>query len=173
MDMKKIKYVCSIDGGGCRGMVPALVLAYMESKYGKPCHEMFDMVAGTSIGGILACLISTGVPATDTTSFFTVNGPQIFGKVVPFGWGGILRPRYNEKILEGVLKDKLRDPSRQLPATLHDCKVQLLVTAEDVNSVSPPTLFQSGDGYDNLELWKIGRATSAAQTYFKPMQIGN
>ena len=171
---KKIKRVLSLDGGGCRGSLPAFILSYIESKYEKPCHELFDMVAGTSIGGIMACLISTGHTAQEIKGFFSDDAPRIFGKVVPFGWGGILRPRYSEEILAGVLKDKLRGPDGQLgSATMEDCKIPIVITAEDVNSSSPPTLFQSGDGYDEIALWKIGRATSAAQTYFKPMQIGS
>ena len=49
----------SIDGGGTRGALPALVLAEIERRAGKPTSELFDLVAGTSIGGILALEMAT------------------------------------------------------------------------------------------------------------------
>src|SRR5215210_4815135 len=49
-----MKKVLSIDGGGIRGIIPAMVLAEIEARTGKRSAEMFDLVAGTSTGGILA-----------------------------------------------------------------------------------------------------------------------
>ncbi len=42
--------VLSIDGGGIRGIIPALVLAHVEQRTGKPCSELFDLMVGTSTG---------------------------------------------------------------------------------------------------------------------------
>ena len=50
--------VLSIDGGGIRGMIPALVLAEIEKRTGRPVAGLFDLVAGTSTGGILACALT-------------------------------------------------------------------------------------------------------------------
>ena len=44
----------SIDGGGIRGIIPAMVLAEIEEHTGRPVAETFDLIAGTSTGGILA-----------------------------------------------------------------------------------------------------------------------
>ena len=49
-----IRRVLSIDGGGIRGIIPALVIAHLERKTGKPAGELFDLIVGTSTGGILA-----------------------------------------------------------------------------------------------------------------------
>ncbi|MDZ8053978.1 MAG: patatin-like phospholipase family protein [Aulosira sp. ZfuVER01] len=46
--------VLSIDGGGIKGIVPAMILAEIEDRTGKPICELFDLIAGTSTGGILA-----------------------------------------------------------------------------------------------------------------------
>jgi patatin-like phospholipase/acyl hydrolase len=54
---KKFK-ILSIDGGGLRGIVPLLILREIENKTGKRIHELFDLITGTSTGGIIACGLS-------------------------------------------------------------------------------------------------------------------
>ena len=46
--------ILSLDGGGIRGLIPALVLAALEQRTGKPTAQLFDLIAGTSTGGVLA-----------------------------------------------------------------------------------------------------------------------
>jgi patatin-like phospholipase/acyl hydrolase len=53
--------VLSIDGGGIRGIIPAMILAEIEDRTGKPIAEMFDLIAGTSTGGILALGLPSGM----------------------------------------------------------------------------------------------------------------
>ena len=52
--MGDVKKILSIDGGGIRGVIPALVLAEIEKRTNKRVADMFDLIAGTSTGGILA-----------------------------------------------------------------------------------------------------------------------
>ena len=54
MAIKFKRRVLSIDGGGIRGIIPAMVLNYIEERTGKRIATMFDLIAGTSTGGILA-----------------------------------------------------------------------------------------------------------------------
>lgn len=58
------KVILSIDGGGMRGIIPIAMLAELERLTGTPCHQMFDMVAGTSTGSIIAVGMAIGLPAT-------------------------------------------------------------------------------------------------------------
>ena len=51
---RPFRRVLSIDGGGIRGIIPAMVIAHIEKRMGKPAHELFDLLVGTSTGGILA-----------------------------------------------------------------------------------------------------------------------
>ena len=49
-----MKKILSIDGGGIRGIIPATILSYIEDKTQKPIANCFDLIAGTSTGGIIA-----------------------------------------------------------------------------------------------------------------------
>jgi patatin-like phospholipase/acyl hydrolase len=55
---KPVRRVLSIDGGGIRGIIPAMVVASIEKKMGKPAQALFDLMVGTSTGGILALGLS-------------------------------------------------------------------------------------------------------------------
>jgi patatin-like phospholipase/acyl hydrolase len=75
----------SIDGGGIRGLIPAIVLAHIEEKTGKPICELFDAIAGTSTGGILALgLTRPGgnlkARAAELADLYRSNGSKIFAE---------------------------------------------------------------------------------------------
>ena len=53
-EARSVKRVLSLDGGGIRGIIPALVIAHLERQMGAPASELFDLIVGTSTGGILA-----------------------------------------------------------------------------------------------------------------------
>lgn len=55
--------ILSIDGGGIMGLIPAMVLGEIEARTGCPAGALFDLVAGTSTGGIIACAVAAGMPA--------------------------------------------------------------------------------------------------------------
>jgi uncharacterized protein len=60
--------ILAIDGGGIRGIIPAYILQQIETTLGKPCYQLFDMIGGTSTGGIIAAALTTPNPANPTTS---------------------------------------------------------------------------------------------------------
>jgi len=79
--------ILSIDGGGIRGIIPALVLARIEQLTNRPIAQLFDLVAGTSTGGILALGLTIpkfpGRPlyrAKEFVSMFEHEGPRIFSR---------------------------------------------------------------------------------------------
>src|SRR5262245_66653945 len=57
------RYLLSIDGGGIRGLIPAMALAELERVTGQPARDIFSFVAGTSTGAIITAAIAAGVPA--------------------------------------------------------------------------------------------------------------
>ena len=77
--------VLSIDGGGIRGIIPALMLGEIERRTNKPIAELFDLIAGTSTGGILALGLTVPGPdgkpkycADELVQLYKEEGPRIF-----------------------------------------------------------------------------------------------
>ena len=84
-----MRKVLSIDGGGIRGIIPSLVLDYLERESGKPISELFDLCVGTSSGGIIALGLAqadaAGAPkysARDLADFFENSGDKIFERTI-------------------------------------------------------------------------------------------
>lgn len=72
--------ILSIDGGGIRGILPAGVLTELEDRYlgGAPIGSYFDLIAGTSTGGILALGLATGRRAKDLLDLYVQHGEEVF-----------------------------------------------------------------------------------------------
>ncbi|NBR40642.1 MAG: patatin, partial [Alphaproteobacteria bacterium] len=82
-----VKRVLSIDGGGIRGIIPAMVIAHLERETGEPACELFDLIVGTSTGGILALGLSlqddAGRPllaAKRMVALYERHGGEIFAQ---------------------------------------------------------------------------------------------
>jgi uncharacterized protein len=79
-DEPPIRRILSIDGGGIMGTQPASFLASLEEDLDRPIGEYFDVIAGTSTGGILAIGLAMGIPARDLLDLYVRRGPHIFGQ---------------------------------------------------------------------------------------------
>src|SRR6476661_4637045 len=123
--------ILAIDGGGIRGLIPALVLAEIEQRTGRRIATLVDRIAGTSTGGILACALAKPdpLPASEIAGIYEVEGPKIFDrsllKTITSG-DGFLDERYDDKGLMSALRKYLGD------AKLGDATVPMLVTAYDI-----------------------------------------
>lgn len=167
--------ILSIDGGGIRGIIPATVLAEIEKKTGKPASELFDIIAGTSTGGILA--LGLTVPdnngkakykAKELIEFYTKNGKKIFDRSFWKGLSsvaGITDEKYDHKPLVKVLKKYL---GRKF---LKSAVERTLISTYDIYGRTPIFFKSWREDYNNYEMWKVARATSAAPTYFEPQEL--
>jgi predicted acylesterase/phospholipase RssA len=73
-----IRRVLCIDGGGIKGVFPASFLSTIEESIGCPAAEYFDLIVGTSTGGIIALGLGLGLSATELLRFYQDRGPAIF-----------------------------------------------------------------------------------------------
>ncbi len=78
MEISKPFKILSIDGGGIKGLYSASVIARLEEKTGKKSSDCFDMICGTSTGGLIALGLSSGHSANDLENLYYTRGNQIF-----------------------------------------------------------------------------------------------
>ncbi len=113
--------ILSIDGGGIRGIYPAAFLAGLEQRYlgGASVARHFDLIAGTSTGGIIALGLAAGLTGADLADLYQRRGREIFPPAVP-GWRGafgrrfadilqLFKYRYDREALNAILKQTLGD----------------------------------------------------------------
>ena len=72
--------ILAIDGGGLKGVMPAAFLAQIEETTAQRIVNHFDLVVGTSTGGIIALGIGLGIPCKEILEFYRQHGPRVFGK---------------------------------------------------------------------------------------------
>ena len=70
--------ILSIDGGGIKGLYSASFINYLEEKYDTISADCFDLICGTSTGGILALALASRIPANEIIKFYEEWGPKIF-----------------------------------------------------------------------------------------------
>lgn len=172
--------ILSIDGGGIRGIIPATFLIEFEKRTGKPVCKLFDIIAGTSTGGILAAALTVpdkhGRPkytAEQMLAAYFEHGGDIFNRSLMRSvttLGGLTRPKYSPRVLDDLLEQYLGD------ARLHSTLTEILVTAYDMAS-STPWFFKTSFAMNNRApeddplLTQVVRATTAAPTYFPPLSM--
>lgn len=171
--------ILSIDGGGVRGLVAALVLAELEARAGRPVAQLFDLVAGTSAGAILALGLlrpdaaGTGPrwQARELVDMYEVGGPRIFHRS---HWryartaNGFLGPKYDAAELETELRERLGDT--HLSQSLRDVIVPTYDTHRREPYFFKHTPGRGGGGGDPL-MRVVARASAAAPTYFPPVRV--
>jgi len=162
--------ILSIDGGGIRGILPAAILTELEVRYanGRSAGDYFDLIAGTSTGGIIALALSLGMPARTILDIYTELGPRVFPR--PKGlrkvWHG-LRSYWYYAYDPAPLKEGL---TRVLgPATVGDAQRRLCVPSFD--GFTEVFVFKTPHHPDYKLDWResmvtVAMATAAAPTYF-------
>ncbi|MDJ0675846.1 MAG: CBASS cGAMP-activated phospholipase [Calothrix sp. MO_167.B42] len=170
--------ILSIDGGGIRGIIPAIILSEIEERTGKPIAELFDFIAGTSTGGLLTLGLtkpnSEGRPqysANDLIQLYETEGKTIFhrSESITDKMSHIWRRKFYSDGIEGVLKKYFDD------TLLSQALNEMLITSYDVENCSPYFFKRykaqyNQDKHDFL-MAEVARATSAAPTYFEPLKL--
>lgn len=181
-DKVQLVTVLSIDGGGVRGIIPAIILAFLEEKLQEldgpeaRIADYFDVVAGTSSGGLLTAMLTApgqnGRPlfdAKDLAQFYIDHSPKIFpqknwilSKI--FGTLRMVRgPKYDGEYLHALLRRYLGD------LRLDKALTNVVIPTFDIAFLQP-TIFSSFElkhrPWKNALLSDISISTSAAPTFF-------
>lgn len=167
-----MKRVLSIDGGGIRGLIPAVICSRIEELTRRSMRGDFDLIAGTSTGGIVALgLASKGLVDTmqELVDFYKNSGPEIFAEPRSV-FGQIIRPKFkNEELLKaltGVFGNaKLSDTHPDVVITSYDTKTRVPVYFRTVDA--------KDDSSKNFKVVDVAMATSAAPVYLPPYSLGN
>jgi len=170
--------VLAIDGGGIRGILPAMVLADLERRTNRPIIDLFDLIVGTSTGGLVALALSCpdaeGKPrhtARDIVRLYDVEGKRVFSRSV---WhkirsvGALAEGKYPSGGIEGVLQDYFGE------CRLKDALADVVVPAYEIERRMPfffKTCNAKQKSYYDYPMKGVIRAATAAPTYFEPMQV--
>ncbi len=187
--------ILAIDGGGIRGIIPALILAEIEKRTQKQIFSLFDLIAGTSSGGILALgltkpqitselsenLSVAQYSAEDLLQIFLEYGAEIFyepffEKILGPIEDIFLQPKYSSEGREEILRKYFGD------TTLKNNLKEVFVTSYDIEQ-RIPIFFTNKPEKQQTEsrnfrklcagftLADAALATSATPTYFAPHRI--
>lgn len=170
------RVILSLDGGGMRGILTIQLLKKLEEVAGIPCYELFDMVAGTSTGGIIAGLIVKGYTAVQIDELYENLVKEVFHPR-PMGKRFLNPPQFTKKKYRELLKDIIGDKlTLEQACKLKD--IDLMLTARDM-AAAEETFFtcfkQKKDGsyygtYKDVLLRAVMEATMSAPTYFYPLE---
>src|SRR3989339_608580 len=159
--------ILSLDGGGIKGLFSAVLLAKLEEDLKIKVIDHFDLIVGTSTGGIIALGLGLGMTPKEIVDFYLEKGPRIFAGIPVASWfKHILFNKYDGKILEDILKDDKCFGSR----LLGESKKRLVIPSFDTDS-GEVYIFKTAH-HERFKrdfkypAWKVARATTAAPSFF-------
>jgi hypothetical protein len=158
--------ILSLDGGGIMGAFAASTLATFERETGRRIVDHFDLIAGTSTGGIIAIALAMGQTAEQVCRFYENDGPQIFPSGGFSGQARTLRAFFRPKFDPSALHRAIARVVSDRP--MGEARTRLVIPSYDVNTgkivvfkTHPPTL-----PHRQISALDVALATSAAPTYF-------
>ena len=155
--------ILQLDGGGLLAIMYLSVLSALEKALGKKCHDIFNIIMGTSTGGIVGSLLSSGMSAQDILNLYLENADRIFKKralgfASPLTW--IYGSRYDRAYLDSLLQ-------RHLDFPMSDCKCTLIITGVCMDDIRHTHFFKSyKPKYRGVPVYLIVQVTASAPTYF-------
>lgn len=174
--------ILSLDGGGIRGVFTASLLAGFEEQYldNQPVGRYFDLVAGTSTGGIIALGLGAGLRASKILQLYVEHGNEIFPPNGPGPLGAVksgmrsflklFRYRYDRRALDRLLEQVFGD------MRLEESRTRLCIPSFDGRH-GEVYVFKTPhhpdfrlDGIETMR--KVAAATAAAPTFFRPLREG-
>ncbi len=170
--------ILCIDGGGIRGVFPAKILEQLEAelqakdKKNWQVYQHFDLICGTSTGGILAIALALGVPAKEIFELYIDNADTIFGNKRRLIFGQFRHSSHNREALEKLIREKFQSINNNQDPRLKDCKTSVCIPIYDL-LIGKPSVLKTGHhprftrDY-HIPAYQVALGTSAAPTYFDP-----
>ncbi|AQQ65192.1 MULTISPECIES: CBASS cGAMP-activated phospholipase [Bacillus] len=160
--------ILSIDGGGMKGVIPSQYLKKIEHIIGEPIHQHFDLLTGTSTGGIICLGLASGMSAEQIANLYIKEGNQIFGTKKANGY--LINASYSNQPLKKLLIEKFADKK------ILDANTMLCIPSIEHHKAEPK-VFKTPHHSDYIRdgeryMWEVGLATSAAPSYFPAANIG-
>lgn len=163
----KIFQILSLDGGGIKGLFSAALLAKLEDDLNINVVDHFDLLAGTSTGGIIALGLAAGMKPKDIVAFYQNYGPKIFNSKAgkwSKHWKHLKGALYDSENLEQTLKECFGEK------TLGECEKRVVIPSYNLGK-DEVYIFKTRHHPritrdPGVPIWKAAMATSAAPTYF-------
>lgn len=161
--------ILTIDGGGVRGIIPVIWLERLEQHLGAPIPKSFDLLAGTSVGAILACAFSFGLNAAQVRTLLTQAANTAFAR--PVTWRDHARrlafhtgigAKYDASGLIDMLKGLFGH------ACLGDLGRPTLALSYNAETMRVQVFSSEHAEHAHLPIWEVCRASSAAPLFFDP-----
>lgn len=165
-------WILALSGGGARGLFTAQVLANLEKAVGTPLANRFDLIAGTSVGGILALGLAKEMPTEKLVALFD-QADDIFTPRHSFLNWGLFGPKYcNDKLKVLLANEEIFGKS-----TIGNLKHRVMIPSVNYTK-GTPTFFKTPH-HPRLRIdWEyqlvdVAMATAAAPTFFPVYGFGN
>jgi patatin-like phospholipase/acyl hydrolase len=160
--------VLALDGGGIKGTFVASLLADFEKTLGEPLVDYFDLVSGTSTGGIISLGLGLGLSADDILAFYEAHGPMIFDGARGL-IGRFIGAKYDSRPLRDALQSIFGDH------LLGEAKTRLVIPATNLET-GEVHVFKTAH-HERFErdykerIVDVALATAAAPTYFRTHRL--
>jgi uncharacterized protein len=166
-----LRKILCIDGGGIKGVFPASFLSSIETSINDNVSNYFDLIVGTSTGGIIALGIGLGYSSQEILKFYEDLGPRVFRKTwVLSSIKSLFLSKYRQEPLLAALREKFGDWK------MGDCRTRVVI---------PSLCLEDGDVYIyktahhprfekdfKVPIVDIAIATASAPSYFPAFRSG-
>ncbi|SFU67992.1 Patatin-like phospholipase/acyl hydrolase [Paenacidovorax caeni] len=172
--------ILALSGGGYLGLYAAVVLAELEARVGEPLGRRFDLIAGTSVGGLLSMALAFEVPMAELVKLFLERGEEVFSsRRLPTGAvtrlldlsRSVMGPKYTGEALRKELTRHFGQ--RTLGDALHAVVVPAVDVTRSVTKVFKTPHAQASLGDAGLSAVDVTMATCAAPAFFPCVKVGD
>lgn len=167
-----MKIILAIDGGGIRGIIPAMLLKHIENKTKIPIADSVDMICGVSTGGLIATMVGipgkggeARFPAASIVELYEKYGSSIFKERCKFPFYWMIKSKYSSKFFEKLLYKTIGNHQ------FSQLKVKTMVPAYDLVERRPYFFKSWKPSVSNIATNEVILATTAAPIYFDPRKV--